>query len=72
MEIFQGGKIEKVSTRQFGPWTTPRIKADNSKFLNCGWRHIFDKRKFNNLKLSSLLTGHYAWFTLICFEVTEK
>jgi hypothetical protein len=23
-EIFQGGKIEKVSTRQFGPWTIPQ------------------------------------------------
>jgi hypothetical protein len=37
--------------RQFGPWTTPRIKGDDSKFLNGGWCHIFD-----NLKLSSLLT----------------
>jgi hypothetical protein len=23
-EIFLGGKIEKVSTRQFGPWTIPQ------------------------------------------------
>jgi hypothetical protein len=35
-EIFQGGKIEKVSTRQFGPWTTARIKGDDSKFFNGG------------------------------------
>jgi hypothetical protein len=46
-EKFQGGKIEKVSTRQFGPWT---------KSLNGGRCHIFDKGKVNNLKLSSTLT----------------
>jgi hypothetical protein len=53
-EIFLGGKIEKISTRQFGPWT--KNKGDDSKFLNGGRCHIFDKRKVNNLKLSSLLT----------------
>jgi hypothetical protein len=35
---------------------SPRNKGDDSKFLNGGRCHIFDKRKVNNLKLSSLLT----------------
>jgi hypothetical protein len=32
-----------------------RSKGDDSKFLNGGRFHIFDKRKVNNLKLSSML-----------------
>jgi hypothetical protein len=31
-----------------------RSKGDDSKFLNGGRSHIFDKRKVNNLKLSSM------------------
>jgi hypothetical protein len=33
-----------------------RRKGDDSKFLNVGGSHIFDKRKVNDLKLSSMLT----------------
>jgi hypothetical protein len=33
-----------------------RSKGDDSKFLNGGRCHVFDKRKVNNLKLSSMLT----------------
>jgi hypothetical protein len=33
-----------------------RSKGDDSKFLNGERSHIFDKRKVNNLKLSSILT----------------
>jgi hypothetical protein len=32
-----------------------KSKGDDSKFLNGGRSHIFDKRKVNNLKLSSML-----------------
>jgi hypothetical protein len=48
--------FEKVSTSNLAHGQSPRIKGDDSKFLNGGWCHIFDKRKVNNLKLSSLLT----------------
>jgi hypothetical protein len=50
------GKIEKVSTSNLAHRQSPRSKGDDSKFLNGGRCHIFDKRKVNNLKLSSLLT----------------
>jgi hypothetical protein len=33
-EKFQEGKLEKVSTRQFGSWTFLKSEGDNSKFLN--------------------------------------
>jgi hypothetical protein len=35
-EKLQGGKLEKVSIRQFGSWTSLRSEGDNSKFLNGG------------------------------------
>jgi hypothetical protein len=49
-------KLKRFPQGNLAHGQSPRIKGDDSKFLNGGWCHIFDKRKVNNLKLSSLLT----------------
>jgi hypothetical protein len=49
-------KLKRFARGNLAHGQSIRSEGDDSKFLNGGRCHIFDKRKVNNLKLSSLLT----------------
>jgi hypothetical protein len=49
-------KLKRFPQGNLDHGQSPRSKRDDSKFLKGGGRRIFDKRKINNLKLSSMLT----------------
>jgi hypothetical protein len=56
MRNFKEEKFKRFPQGNLAHGQSLKSKADDSKFLNGGRCHIFDKRKVNNLKLSSMLT----------------
>jgi hypothetical protein len=53
MRNFKEEKLKRFLQGNLAHGQSLRSKGDDSKFLNGGRSHIFDKRKVNNLKLGA-------------------